>query len=105
MSFVQIKNIILILTLIVLAISTILSFVRTVIGPRISDRIVGVNMIGTRVIIMIAVLASYLQEYGLFDVDLIYVMLSFLAVIVLCKIYIVDFAQHGSMNARKGEKK
>lgn len=73
--------------LIVLAVLIVLCLVRAVIGPRIADRIVSVNMIGTMVIVMIAVLTVMLGEGYLADICVIYALISFLAVIVLTKVY------------------
>ncbi|MCI8542871.1 monovalent cation/H+ antiporter complex subunit F [Acetatifactor aquisgranensis] len=73
--------------LIVLAVLVILCLVRAIIGPRVADRIVSVNMTGTMVIVMIAILALMLEEGYLADICLIYAMISFLAVIVLVKVY------------------
>lgn len=60
---------------------------RAIKGPKITDRIVAVNMIGTLTIIIICILAVYLKESYLVDVGLVYAMISFLAVVVLCKVY------------------
>lgn len=46
-----------------------------------------VNMMGTMVMVMIAILALLLKEGYLVDICLIYAMISFLAVIVLTKVY------------------
>ena len=73
--------------LIVLAELVVLCLVRAIIGPRVADRIVSVNMTGTMVIVMIAILALMLEEGYLADICLIYAMISFLAVIVLVKVY------------------
>lgn len=73
--------------LIVLAVLVMLCLVRAIIGPRIADRIVSVNMMGTMVIVIIAVLALMLGEGYLADICVIYAMISFLAVIVLTKVY------------------
>ncbi len=56
-------------------------------GPRLADRIVAINMIGTMTIVEIAILSLYMRESYLLDVCLIYAMISFLAVVVLTKIY------------------
>ena len=61
--------------------------VRAVKGPRTMDRILAINMIGTLSVIIIGILSLYLEESFLLDVDLIYAMLSFLAVVVLTKVY------------------
>lgn len=73
--------------LIFLALLLVLCLVRAVIGPRITDRIVATNMMGTIVMVMIAILALLLQEGYLADICLIYALLSFLAVIVLTRVY------------------
>ena len=77
------------IALIVLAIGCLMAMIRAIKGPRIADRVVAVNMIGTMTMLAIAVLSLALphQTY-LLDVCLIYVMISFLAVVVLSKIYI-----------------
>ena len=80
-------NIFFTVLLVFLAILMILALLRAIIGPRIADRIVATNMIGTIVIVIIAILAVMKQEGYLADVCLIYAMLSFLAVIVLTKVF------------------
>lgn len=74
--------------LIILAVMVLLCLVRCVMGPRVTDRIVCVNMIGTLVVFMIAILAIKLEEGYLADICVIYAMISFLAVVVLCKVYL-----------------
>ena len=83
----QAQDILLIIVLIVLAVLVCACLIRAILGPRITDRIVAVNMIGPMVIMMIAILAVLLGEDSLADVSLIYAMISFLAVVVLTKVY------------------
>lgn len=73
--------------IICLVVMIFLCLIRAIKGPRITDRIVATNMIGTMVIIIICMLALYLKESYLVDVALVYAMISFLAVIVLCKVF------------------
>lgn len=73
--------------LIFLAIMVLLCLIRAVMGPSVADRIVAVNMMGTMVMVIIAILALLLNEGYLVDICLIYAMISFLAVIVLTKVY------------------
>ncbi len=75
-------------TLIILGIMLFACLIRAVKGPRIADRLVSVNMMGTMVIVMISILALMLDEGYLVDVSLVYAMISFLAVVVLSKVYI-----------------
>lgn len=73
--------------LILLAVMVILCLVRAVIGPTIADRLVAVNMMGTMVMVIIAILAVRMGEGYLVDICLIYAMISFLSVVVLAKMY------------------
>ncbi len=77
----------LLLCMIVIAVLIILCLLRAILGPRLGDRIVSINMIGTMTIVEIAMLALYMRESYFYDVCLIYAMISFLAVVVLTKIY------------------
>ena len=81
-------NLLFTVVLAVLGVLLFLCLLRAILGPRIADRVVGINMIGTIVILMIAILALMLGEGYLVDIAIIYAMLSFLAVVVLAKIYI-----------------
>lgn len=74
--------------LLILAVMLFACLVRAVKGPRIADRLVSVNMMGTMVMVMIATLALMLDEGYLVDVCLVYAMISFLSVVVLSKVYI-----------------
>lgn len=73
--------------IIILAVLIFSCFIRAIMGPRIVDRIVAIIMIGTMTMMIIAILSIYLGESYLVDVCLIYAMISFLAVIVLTKVY------------------
>ena len=61
--------------------------VRAIIGPRIADRIIAINMMGTSIVITICILAFLMMEGALVDIAMIYTMLSFLAVVLLTKVY------------------
>ena len=89
--------------LIVLAVLVVLCLVRAIIGPRIADRIVSVNMMGTMVITIIAVLALMLREGYLADICIIYAMISFLAVIVLTKVYMGVYIEKKEADKEKEE--
>ncbi len=72
--------------------------IRAVIGPRVTDRILSINMIGTMVICSIAVLSLMLEENYLVDVALIYAMISFVVVLMLAQIYIPRKPPRAKMN-------
>lgn len=73
--------------LVILAILFLLCLIRAVIGPRVADRIMATNMMGTMVVVAIGILAVMKREGYLVDVAMIYAMISFLAVIIISKIY------------------
>ena len=73
--------------MVVLAVLILASIIRSVRGPKTADRIIAVNMIGTMTIVIIAILSVYRKEDYLTDVCLIYAMVSFLAGVVLTKVY------------------
>ena len=74
--------------LIVLALVVFGYFVRTVLGPHFSDRIVAVNSISTIVMIFISFIAVMQGENYIVDIALIYAVLGFVTVIILCKSYL-----------------
>lgn len=74
------------LMLLVFSILIILCLVRGILGHSIADRFVAINLIGTLITSMIGIVALYLKETYLFDICLVYTMLSFLAIVVLSKL-------------------
>lgn len=89
--------------LIALAIMVVLCLVRAIIGPKIADRIVAVNMTGTMVIVIIAILAIMLGEGYLVDICIIYALISFLAVIVLTKVCMGVYLERKDYEAKNAE--
>lgn len=89
----------------ILAMILVLCLIRAVIGPRIADRLVAVSMMGTMVMVSIAILAVLKNEGYLVDICLIYAMISFLAVVVLTRIYTGVYREAKDReNKKKGEK-
>ena len=74
--------------LVLLGVCLFVCLYRAVRGPSTADRIIAVNMTGTLTIALILFLSLLMKEGYLMDIALIYAMLSFLAVVLLCRIYI-----------------
>lgn len=91
--------------LIILAVMLMLCLLRAILGPRVADRIVAVNMMGTMVMVMISILALMLKEGYLADICLIYAMISFLAVVVITKVYMGIYRENKEKEAQKERKK
>lgn len=68
-----------------LSVSIFFCLMRATLGPRYSDRIIAANIIGTKIIILIAVLSLVVGEGYLVDICLIYAVISFLSVVVLAR--------------------
>ena len=85
--------------LFLLAFLLLFCIIRAIKGPRIADRLLSINMSATMTIAAIAILAVLLKEDYLVDISLLYAMISFLAVVVLSRIY------RGAYLARKDAKK
>ena len=90
--------------LVVLSALTLLCLVRAIAGPSISDRIVSINMICTLTLAMLCILSVMLGEGYLADVALIYALLGFLAVVVLCKVYMGVAVMRRDERAKEAQK-
>ena len=91
-------NILYVSALICTAVAMLLTLIRCITGKRIVDRIICVNMMCNEATLAIAILALYMKQSYLLDVCLIYVMLSFLAVLILTKVFITVY-----LNGKKKE--
>ncbi len=80
-------HVLLIGAMIFLAVLLVFCLIRAIAGPRVADRLVAVNSISTMVMVIIAILTLLLEEGFLADICLIYAMISFLAVVVLNRVY------------------
>ncbi|MBQ1391563.1 MAG: sodium:proton antiporter [Firmicutes bacterium] len=90
----------LIVIAILLGIMIFLSLIYAVLGRRFTDKIVASNMIGSLGVNIIVLIAVFQGKDYILDVGLIFAMLSFLTVIILCR-----FVQNRVQIARKREKK
>lgn len=79
--------------LIVFAVMLMFCLICSIRNGRIADRLLAVNMIGTMVMVIISVLAVKMNEGYLMDICIIYAMISFLAVVILSKVYMGIYAE------------
>ena len=77
------RNALLVVSAIFLSLSIFICLFRASLGPRFTDRVVSASMIGTQVIVLIAVLSLIVGQDYLADICLIYAIISFLSVVVL----------------------
>lgn len=64
---------------------TFLSLYRAVIGPRSVDRLLAVNVINTKTILMLALVAHISGQYSFVDVALAYTLTSFIVTVAVLK--------------------
>ena len=91
-------------SLVFIAICMFFVIIKSIKGPRLTDRVVSVNMIGTLVIISICILSFILNEAFLLDVAFIYVLISFLAFVVYINVYYEKKKKQEALNEQKEEK-
>ncbi len=69
-----------------------LAIARALLGPTIYDRILAINMFGTKTVLFIALLAGISGRADYLDVALVYAMINFIATIAVLK-----FFEYGSL--------
>ena len=72
----------------VLALVAMGYLIRAMIGPKFSDRILAVNGVQTLIIMIICILSIFQGENYIVDIALIYAMLGFVTVVIVCKAYL-----------------
>jgi multicomponent Na+:H+ antiporter subunit F len=79
----------------------LITLIRAIIGPRVTDRILSINMICTMVIACTCILAYFLNETYLFDVALLYALISFITVLILSATYIPENPTRSKFASKK----
>ncbi|MBF8437665.1 cation:proton antiporter [Halanaerobiaceae bacterium Z-7014] len=78
-------NNILIFASLLLSILIFLSLIRGIIGPSSLDRIIVINVIGTKTVSIMVLFAIIFSEYYFVDIALVYALISFIASISVAK--------------------
>lgn len=75
--------------MIILGILILLAVIKSIIGPKVADRIVSINMASTMVIMILCILTVWFKNEGyLADISMLYVLISFISIIVLANVFI-----------------
>ena len=64
-----------------------LAIVRAVLGPTVYDRILAVNVFGTKALLLIAVLGFLTKRPEFLDVAIVYALINFIATIAIMKFF------------------
>ncbi len=78
----------------VLALLLIFSLICAIKGPRFTDRIIAVNVVGTISTAVICAASVYIKEPFLTDIALVYALLNFLSVVILSRIVTLEKNKH-----------
>ncbi len=78
-------NLFLLITLLVLVLAMILSFIRLLQGKTLWDRILMLNLMSAKVVLFIAVYAIYVDRLVLLDIAISYGIIGFLTMTLLSK--------------------
>lgn len=76
---------ILVFSILFLCFTIILCLYRAYIGPSASDRLIAINVIGTKTIVLILIVSFILKETYFVDVAFVYALISFIASVVIAK--------------------
>ncbi len=74
-------------TVIFLLMYAVSGMYRSVRGPEVCDRVMGINMVGSAVTTTMLALIPVLNEGYLADIGIIYALVNFLSVVVLRRVY------------------
>lgn len=98
----EIGQLVLIIAMIFLGITIILCLVRAILGPRFTDRLLGINVINVKVIVLICIMAVFFEKSYLVDISLVYSAISFLSIIVLARLFLSDYLRDNKGGKRDG---
>ncbi len=68
-----------------IAFTIMLALYRAALGPGVFNRVVAVNVIGTKTIVLLVVIGYYFERPYFFDISLLYALLNFIATLIFAK--------------------
>ena len=96
-------NAVLVLTALAIFATMALALVRALKGPSVYDRIVAVNVFGTKTVLIVALVTAISGNDDLIDVALVYALINFIAVVAVLKLaHMRDLAEAGEGDITDG---
>jgi multicomponent Na+:H+ antiporter subunit F len=65
----------------------VLALVRALLGPTLYDRILAINMFGTKTVLLIAVLSVVAGRFDLVDIALVYALINFISIVAVLRFF------------------
>jgi multicomponent Na+:H+ antiporter subunit F len=75
----------LVFSIVFLAITVMICSYRAIKGPKATDRLIAINVIGTKTVVLICIISFILKETYFIDVVLVYALISFVSSVVISK--------------------
>ncbi len=72
---------------IAILVTMILAISRALLGPTVYDRILAVNMFGTKTVLLIAAIAFLGGRKDLLDIALVYALINFISIVAVLKFF------------------
>ncbi|MDO9519791.1 MAG: monovalent cation/H+ antiporter complex subunit F [Pseudohongiella sp.] len=79
-----------------------MAIVRALLGPTIYDRILAINLFGTKTVMLITLIAALAGRADYLDIALVYAMINFIAMIAVLKFFEYGSLGHAGSD-RQGE--
>lgn len=79
-------NTVLVITTLAVLLTMALALVRALAGPTVYDRIVAVNVFGTKTVLVVALITYITGHADLIDVALVYALINFIAIVTVLKL-------------------
>ena len=68
----------------------VLALVRAFLGPTLFDRILAVNVFGTKIVLLVAVLGVVSDQSSFVDIALVYALINFISIIAVLRFFEYD---------------
>jgi multicomponent Na+:H+ antiporter subunit F len=72
---------------IALALTMALALLRAILGPSLYDRVLAVNMLGTKIVLLLSVIAFVLGRPDFLDLALAYALINFIGVLAVLEFF------------------
>lgn len=73
--------------LVAILVVMMLALARALLGPTLYDRILAVNMFGTKTVLLIAVLGMVAGRFDFIDIALVYALINFISIIAVLRFF------------------
>ena len=83
----------LIVTSVAILVTMILAMIRAMLGPMVFDRVLALNMFGTKTVLLICVMGFLMDRTDFLDLALLYSLMNFIGMVALLR-----FSEYGSFS-------